>query len=121
MKIYVASSILNKKKVQKVQQKLTNLGHTITFDWTKDEAINKEASVVCAFNDLGGVFTADCIVILAPGRIGTFTEFGYALGLGRPVILVGFDANDCPFFLLPSVQRINRIKDLNCALESLDL
>ncbi len=88
MKIFVASSFLNKKETRKVIRTLRKAGHEITVDWTLKKNC-KQALQVQAEVDAEGVSNADVLVVLWPGRSGTITEVGIAIGIKNPVYILG--------------------------------
>ena len=100
MNVYVASSFLNKPEVKETQALLIAAGHTISHDWTPDEAPGVRGSDEwnrylwqSGRRDYDGIRKSDCIVILNDirGR-DMLTEFGMFLGMGRPIFFVRGDA-----------------------------
>lgn len=90
MKLFVASSYLNKAEARKVMRKLKAAGHTITFDWTRKERVSTTAQKAAkAQADAQGVWDADALVVVWPGRYGTATEIGIAIAAGISVFVVG--------------------------------
>jgi len=88
MKIYVASSFLNKDAAREMQDLLKRYGHEITYDWTQhpsstDWGIFREE---CK-KDLQGIVDADALVVVLPGRLGTASELGIALALDKLVFV----------------------------------
>lgn len=100
MKIYVASSFLNKPEVKAAQEALVAAGHGIAHDWTPDVAPGAKGSDdflrYCwhsGVKDYYGVQRADALIILNDlrGR-DMLVEFGMALGARKPVFFVRGDA-----------------------------
>lgn len=98
MNVYVASSFLRKDDVRALHQLLRAQGHTISYDWTPEDAtpyVDKPAALRAylaagAERDFLGVIGADVLIVLHDDRgRGMATEFGLALGRGLPVIVVG--------------------------------
>lgn len=113
MKLYVASSFLNKENARTAMDMLENAGHTITSDWTKNvleptvRDLAKES-----VKDLQGVKDADVFILLWPGRLGSAGELGAALALGKTAILVGgIDRNTNVYFNHPLASIVGTITD----------
>jgi nucleoside 2-deoxyribosyltransferase len=112
MKIYVATKWENKARAKDIMNQLENLGHSITYDWTTQE---QESSVQAA-NDIKGVQQADCVVGLFEWDFvykGALIEVGAALGLEKPVFVLG-DAliTKTLFFKHPLVKHITSIEQV---------
>lgn len=104
-RIYVAGKFEDIERVRAVQDVLKGAGHTITFDWTRDE---DGFTAVQAMRDMRGVLTADALVFVAYedlGFRGSYVEFGMALMRGIPIYLIGTGADRCLFTTLPQVHR----------------
>lgn len=99
---YVAGKWTDGPKIREVMAHLAKNGIEITHDWTSYEIIppgkvlTREEDFArlqdCADHDIDGVRRAEVVVALLtdakyPYR-GTCAEFGAALALGKPVILV---------------------------------
>lgn len=100
---YVAGKWTDGPKIREVMKRLSDSGqYEITHDWTSYEKVPPGKKLTraedfarlqdCADKDLEGVRRADVVVALLtdpdyPYR-GTCSEFGAALVLGKPVILV---------------------------------
>lgn len=113
MKVYVASAATNWFKVNKVQRSLRMLGCTITCDWTRrigESGVDNNSKA--ADEDLAGVTCADVVVVLLPGRIGTYIEIGYALAKEIPILVVGENERPSTFFHLPEFTHFKRVEDL---------
>lgn len=90
MKVYLASSFLNKEAARSAMNMLEDNGFTITTDWTVHEGLPElEVLKQEASEDLRGVKDADVFIMLWPGRMGSNAELGAALAYGKPCILVG--------------------------------
>jgi hypothetical protein len=88
MKVYVASSYVNRVQVSDYMDRLRALGATITVDWTKPrETATPELDLPLveqgdiAVTALAGVTACDVFWLIAPGDggCGCFIEFGSAL------------------------------------------
>lgn len=104
MKAYLAAAYTTeqKQKMQGVRDCLVAMGHEITSRWidqggeglTKDDIgrMGRLNAAVHAREDLDDVGRADTIIIFTdePSTTGGFhVEFGYALGRGNSIIVVG--------------------------------
>ena len=90
MKIYVASSFLNKSAARRAMRLLQKDGHTITSRWTAHRPSTKTRVLHDeAIKDLQDVRAAQAMVVIWPGRLGTSAEIGAALISGKPVHMVG--------------------------------
>lgn len=129
MKIYVASSFLNKAEVKETQALLRSAGHHITWDWTNHFATGARGSDEwqrCLFvggrDDYKGIFDAQVGFILNDLRMrDTLTEFGMFLGQKKPVVFVRGDAFKTDFttvFLMsPGVQVVDTVGEGIVALQ----
>jgi nucleoside 2-deoxyribosyltransferase len=123
MKIYLASSFLNKYNARQAMSMIENAGHTITHDWTTHPTTDstrglKKESV----EDLKGVENCDIFILLWPGRMGSNAELGAALAYGKPCILVGgINPLDSVYFNHPRCRRVGTITDAINILEEVIL
>lgn len=105
MQLYVAGKFEDTERVRDVQDELVAVGHTISFDWTRDE---DGFTSVQATRDMMGVMTADALVFVAEEPLaykGAYVEFGIALARGIPIYVLGNGIDDCLFMTLPQVHR----------------
>ena len=86
MKVYVASKFENKLAVREFYKKLIYDGHTITHDWTNEDASGlvgvalEDYLNACANKDVGGVLDGEAFVLLHYEKIsGAASEFGIAI------------------------------------------
>jgi hypothetical protein len=106
MKIYIATSWYNRDEFRRAVSMLPP-GWEITCDWTDEDEDSDPAWI--SERDLRGVREADLLMLILPGRLGAHTEMGYALGLGKHVLLVGErwpdgkSFPDSPFYFDPRV------------------
>ena len=87
MKIFVASSFLNKLKARKLEDGLRYEGYAVVSAW-----VNHPKGMGmrdAAIDDVQRLVKADALVVLWPGRLGTNAELGMAIALGIPVVMVG--------------------------------
>lgn len=94
-KIYVAGSWKDRVQIRaEWMDKLEDMGHTITHDWTKSEeerggCRDIEYHELCSAQDVQGVIDCDILLIVMDSTNseyqyrGTFTELGVALGANK--------------------------------------
>jgi len=92
MKFYVAGKWQDRKNIRKLMDKIQNLGHAITYDWTIDEENAAGYPVLNTINDTRGVQICDAYV----GRFveenhyrGALVELGIAMGLSKKIYVIG--------------------------------
>jgi len=79
LKFYVATSALRLGEMQMVRNLLTAAGHEISFDWTVFGDLSgkpPELLQAAAHAETVGILDADFLVVLLPGRRGTYAEVG---------------------------------------------
>ena len=118
MRYYVASGIPNAKKVNEVAQVLNARGFTRTYDWTSHGSVADapaEMKQAVALREIGGVTSADLVILLLPGRFGTHAELGAAIATAENKhILLWSETSDpfdglrdfCVFYHHPAVERM---------------
>lgn len=123
MKIYVASSFLNKPATRAAHAKLREAGHEITWDWTQEDASHLPFKSpeyyafleACGERDRIGVLEADAVVALMHEECrDTLTEIGIAIGAGKRVIAVEPYRRYSVFF-----GSVEKVASLDEALERL--
>lgn len=123
MKIYVAGKFEKKEQILEIYQKLRELGHTISYDWTTHKSIkpyqeNQELAQQYSNNELVGITNCDLFIFLSDEKGTTLPmEFGAALILnktkGKPIIYtVGEYNNKSPWFFQPAVKRRNSVEEV---------
>jgi nucleoside 2-deoxyribosyltransferase len=107
IQFYLATRLENIETAKAVIETLQSRGLVCTYDWTTHGPVwagGKERLEEVAIKELGGVFDADVVIVILPGGRGTHVEMGFAMGLGKPIILVGdgrnFEAHEgtCAFY-----------------------
>lgn len=104
MKIYLAAGYQRLTEIAGYACQLEELGHDITSSWLAgDDGLTFESPVQVLFDtakkDLADVSIADALILFTledPLRAvtgGCFVEYGFAMGHGIPVFLVGRKAN----------------------------
>lgn len=129
MNIYIATKFENKKGFDKARKLLEAAGHTITHDWTVEDASKVEESereqylAECAVRDLEGVMAAHVVVFLAhPKMAGALVELGFALGQGKPCVLIDTEkkgVQDCIFYHLPDSGLVLKQPSIEAAVQYL--
>jgi len=124
MNVYVAGKFEEKELVRTVQRTLLERGHTITHDWTGEDATGMEGEQLeeyladNASRDVDGVAAAEAVLILNhPKGFGMMAEMGMAIAWNIPIYVIGPQIRDCIFFHLPEVQGFDTIED---ALEKME-
>jgi len=118
MNIYIAAPYSCRNFAIAVMTTLELRGHVVTSRWLKDdsETLNDE----WARNDLYDVASADALFALNlpgwedKGTGGRHVEFGYALALGKRIVLVGQRSNI--FHYLNAVLVVSTIDEAMDAL-----
>ena len=116
VKIYVAGKFQDKMEIHAKMQRLREMGHEITYDWTSFESEHGDVAKMraSAAADISGVADAELCVFLMtdPGYAyrGTFTELGAALALQKRCIVVcpevgAYCATNC-FFHHPEIRHV---------------
>ena len=106
MKVYVAGSFADRwESVSYVMSKLVYHGHTITYDWRREDDTPESKAVA----DVMGVAQADFLVaVMVNPHLtyrGTYVEMGLALALGKPIYVIGDAGQECIFLHHPLVRR----------------
>ena len=91
LKFYIASAWGNKAQVRELAGRLIAAGGVWTFDWTRLE--KSGCQTFAAACEINAVREADIVFVLLPGGLGTHTEMGAALALGKKVYLYAEDRN----------------------------
>lgn len=96
MKVYIAAPYQLRADAIRAKHQLQVQGFDVTSTWLTLPDKNSDAF---ARQDLDDIAAADAVVALNPpgwenrGTGGRHVEFGYALGLGKHVVLVGVRSN----------------------------
>lgn len=117
MKYYIATRLENHAAHNDVRDRLTTLGHALTYDWTTHGPVWRSGVEVIRQTEAKerqGIIDADFIVVLLPGGRGTHVELGFALALEKPIILwaaddamFGATPETCAFYHHPCVRTIH--------------
>lgn len=113
MKVYVASSLDNASKIKEYIQLLQSSGHTISYDWTHHGKISDP--IQCekiAVLESDGVRQCEVLIMVQPARTGSHVEFGIALAMHKPIIIVEeVEVENKTFYHMPGVYRVNCINE----------
>src|SRR5665213_593494 len=96
MKIYIACAYPLRDEAISVMHWLESQGHHVTSRWLRQ--LDDEGPIA-AVDDLADVTSADLLLALNPeewrksGTGGRHVELGYALALGKQIVLVGVRTN----------------------------
>jgi len=99
VKIYLAGNPRTDfERLTYLRAQILVAGHQLSFDWLSSFEAKKayesldtwhEDRLLGGLHDLGGVRGCDLLVLLdAPVGWGMYTEFGFALALNKPVLVV---------------------------------
>ena len=104
-RIYLASTLENREKLQPIARQLILLGHQITSRWVFEPEDGLSEHDI-AVRDLQDLNAADTLVFWPDEETkrssGKFVEYGYALGRGKPTYVVDRDSSKCVFLQLDS-------------------
>lgn len=107
--VYIASSLLNKERVQSLRDRLRGLDINITYDWTTHGLVQDRSLLPgIARQELDGVLAADCILLVMPARMGSHFEAGAAYAAGKPIVMLLEDEAThtwVSFHLLPGITK----------------
>jgi len=124
LKIYVASTLANWKRVRSICNILKAHGIQITYDWSQyGEKIFGEGTEVdragipktdklaeIALDEVRGVMDCDAILVIMPGERGSHFELALAWYTGTPIVILT-DGETAPrptsFHYLPRIERIS--------------
>lgn len=129
LSVYLASRHEDRPDVIKVRKQLLKRGVLVTSRWLLEGGVLKtnivenerEGSLHVQTNDIEDINKADVVVVFSPKKAfgnstgGRHVEFGYALGVKKPLILVGFREN--VFHWNPKVICVRTNEELFVALD----
>ena len=120
MKVYIAAPYPLKERAARMARVLALKGIEVTSRWLTQPNPNSDAG---ARMDLEDIAAADALLALNPegweekGTGGRHVELGYALALGKPILLVGERSNI--FHHLTSVVQVDEIADFTKHVQTL--
>ena len=130
MKIYLAARYRAKNQIKGYTHQLQALGFTVTSTWVNElhesttELQNPNPRDLCrlASRDLREIRECDLLVLFTASpskatRGGWHTELGYALGLGKHLMICGPQENI--FHYLPNILRCRNFTELKYILPAI--
>jgi len=123
MKIYVAGKFEDKERVLEIYKKIEELGHEISYDWTKHKPIkpyikNQYLARTYSENELKGISESDIFIYLSNKGGTTLTmEVGAALmsskTIGKPLIYAVGEFNaKSPWLFNERIKRVNTLEEV---------
>jgi nucleoside 2-deoxyribosyltransferase len=118
MKVYLAARYSRMEEMRVHAERLKASGIEVTSRWILG-LHDKAPPALCASDDIEDIRSADAVVVFAddpghitgrPSRGGKHVEFGLALGLGKPIYLVGRPEN--VFQHLPQVVCVKDVSEV---------
>jgi hypothetical protein len=126
VRVYCGTKFENTKAVHEVYLALREDGHTITHDWTEENAEGLHGKFLeaylegCAEKDVDGVLSCDAFVLLNyAGMAGGFTEFGMALAAGKFIVVLDGKHPEKPKNIFYHLHSVHHAKDLEDARKML--
>lgn len=89
LRFYLASGLDNADAARALANRLTAEGHHCQYRWWVHGAVLPDRMRETAELEMGGVLTADVVIVLMPGSRGTHVELGIALASMKSIVLVG--------------------------------
>jgi hypothetical protein len=120
--VYLASSWRNRHMAALAMRVIEADGHRITHDWTDSSgSLQTEKELARdALHDEVGVRQAQVYAMLWPGRLGSATELGIALALGKIIFIIGQVPKSVYVYANhPKVRIVNTLLEFLEALEVL--
>lgn len=124
---YIGTSLANRAAAEELKERLEQHGWECSHDWMAVEAEKGGHTTDPAelgrmgYNDFIGVVEADVVVILEPGRRGTYFEYGCAVGCSmygntrKEVFFVvpeGYEEPDYPSVFAHLNSRVPQVRRL---------
>jgi nucleoside 2-deoxyribosyltransferase len=115
MKVYVAGKWEDKQRCKSIMNTFEANGISVTCDWTDHKYEDEGYPELYCHDDVNGVKEADFIVCVfvddLPYR-GALVEMGIALGLGKPIFILGHAQDSCIFHHHPLVKPVESVFDI---------
>ena len=108
MKIYLAASFTERKRIRIQREKLADLGHQVISSWLEEPPKPAHMDIdsyerKMAVKDLQELATTHCFILdLKNGNatMGKMVEYGYAIATGKILYVVGIPPKHSIFTLL---------------------
>ena len=112
MKFYIGSGFKNVDRVRDLSNELKKLGWT--YNWAEVEvgSETREELVTYSRLELAAIEDSDIVIIILPAGRGTHIEMGYAMALGKRIVLYTSDEeefsldNTVNFYQIPEIEKI---------------
>lgn len=111
-RFYLATRKDRETQANAISESLQREGWERTFVWTGQDGNDAGHYATVAQQELNAIKNADVLIVLLPGGYGTHVEIGFALALGKPVILHAPDRETldtpypCIFHYHPGVRLV---------------
>ena len=93
--VYVGTSLHNVSRAKSIITRFRSNNIEISYDWTvHGQVFDVDDLTYIAEAEICGVKNCDLFFMIQPGRSGTHCELGIAIGLNKPIIILG----DCGVF-----------------------
>ncbi len=118
MKFYISSRTKKANQTKEIIQKLKSLGHSITFNWTKQANLkpynkNLEQSAIFSKRVISAIKNCNSFILLTDqAGAGMHTELGVAIAEKKKIFIIGKHSNTNVFFFHPNIKRLNSINNL---------
>ena len=126
MKIYVAAKYEDREFVRELYRTLESKGHTITCDWTNHDMYPEDVPEIkkgsYALDDIVGVQECDVLIAVflwKRHQRGALIELGAALGLNKPVLIIGHHESSSTLLQHPMITRFSHVDDALEAVRAL--
>ncbi len=114
MKFYIGSGFKNVDRVRDLSNELKKLGWIHTYNWAEVEvgSETREELVTYSRLELAAIEDSDIVIIILPAGRGTHIEMGYAMALGKRIVLYTSDEeefsldNTVNFYQIPEIEKI---------------
>ena len=114
MKFYIGSGFKNVDRVRDLSNELKKLGWIHTYIWAEVEvgSETREELVTYSRLELAAIEDSDIVIIILPAGRGTHIEMGYAMALGKRIVLYTSDEeefsldNTVNFYQIPEIEKI---------------
>lgn len=108
--IYVAAKFEDRLLVREVFKTIESYGFRVALDWTDHEKDGTLDKIKWANADIDAIRECDAVIALfieERHQRGALIEIGAALGLNKPVIIVGDKENTSTLLRHPLITRVN--------------
>ena len=112
MKFYIGSGFKNVDRVRDLSNELKKLGWIHTYNWAEVGSETREELVTYSRLELAAIEDSDIVIIILPAGRGTHIEMGYAMALGKRIVLYTSDEeefsldNTVNFYQIPEIEKI---------------